>query len=48
MQQLDYNNGKEMFLHGPCRDVITKGQGQLMGSSVMESVSTGLEPGAEE
>jgi hypothetical protein len=36
------------FVHGPCRDVINKGQGQLGVSSVQESVKRGLEPEAEE
>jgi hypothetical protein len=25
MQQLDYNNGKGVFLRGPCPDVTSKG-----------------------
>jgi hypothetical protein len=29
LQQLDYNNGNGMFLRGPCRDVISKGQGHF-------------------
>jgi hypothetical protein len=36
-----------MFLRGLCRDVITKGQDQPMGSFVRESVYTGLEQEAE-
>jgi hypothetical protein len=28
MQQLDYNNGNGMFLHGPCRNVILKTIGE--------------------
>jgi hypothetical protein len=36
------------FLCGPCRDVISKGQGQFVVSSVRESVKRGLEPEAEE
>jgi hypothetical protein len=40
MQQLDYNNGNGVFLLGPCRDVISKGQSQL--SSVWQTVKTGL------
>jgi hypothetical protein len=39
MQQLDYNNR---------RDVISKGQGQLVDSSVWESVKTGFGLEAEE
>jgi hypothetical protein len=42
MQQLDYNNANGVFLRGPCRDVISKGQGQLRGSSVQKAVKTGL------
>jgi hypothetical protein len=30
MQQLDYNNGNCVFLRGPCRDVISKWQSQLI------------------
>jgi hypothetical protein len=30
MQQLDYNNGNGVFLRGPCRDIISKGQSQLL------------------
>jgi hypothetical protein len=26
-----------MFLRGPCRDVISKGESQLLGSSVLEA-----------
>jgi hypothetical protein len=37
MHQLDYNNGKCVFLRGPCRDVISKGRSQLRVSSVRES-----------
>jgi hypothetical protein len=48
MQQLDYNNGKAVFVCGPCQDDISKGQNQLIGCSVWESVNTGLEPEAEE
>jgi hypothetical protein len=29
MQQLDYKNGNGVFLSGPCRDVISKGQSWL-------------------
>jgi hypothetical protein len=36
------------FIRGPFREVIGKGQGQLLGSSVRESVKRGLEPEAEE
>jgi hypothetical protein len=36
------------FLRGPCRDVKNKGQGQLIVTSVRESVERGLEPDAEE
>jgi hypothetical protein len=43
MQLLDYNNGNEMFLRGPCRDVISKGQSQLRVSSAWESVKRGPE-----
>jgi hypothetical protein len=35
------------FLWGPCRDVISKGQGKLIVSYVRESVKRGLEPEAE-
>jgi hypothetical protein len=42
MQQLDYNNGNWVFLRGPCRDVINKGQSQLSGSSVREAVKRNL------
>jgi hypothetical protein len=31
------------FLSGPCRDVISKGQGQLRVSSIQESVKRGPE-----
>jgi hypothetical protein len=31
-----------VFLRGPCRDVISKGQSQLLGSSVRETVK--IEP----
>jgi hypothetical protein len=31
------------FLRGPRRDVVSKGQGQLIISSVLESVKRGLE-----
>jgi hypothetical protein len=40
--------GELCFLRGPCRDVISKGQGQLIVSSIQESVKRGLEPEAEE
>jgi hypothetical protein len=36
------------FLCGPCRDVISKGQGDAGVSSVQESVRRGLEPEAQE
>jgi hypothetical protein len=35
--------GNGEFLRGPCRDVISKGQSQLSGSSAQKSVKT--EPG---
>jgi hypothetical protein len=35
------------FLCGPCRDVISKGQGQLSVSSVREPVKRGLQPKTE-
>jgi hypothetical protein len=44
------NNNELCFLCGPCRDVISKGQGQLSQlriSSLRESVKRGLEPEAE-
>jgi hypothetical protein len=31
--------GNGVFLHGPCRDVISKGQSRLLGSSVPEAVN---------
>jgi hypothetical protein len=37
-----------VLLRGPCRDVISKGQGQLRVSSVWEVVKRGLQPEAEE
>jgi hypothetical protein len=44
MQQLDYK--KELcFLRGPCRDVISKGKGQLIVPSIRESVKRELETG---
>jgi hypothetical protein len=43
MQQLDYSNGNGVFLHGPSRDVISKGQSQLLVTSVQESVKRGPE-----
>jgi hypothetical protein len=36
------------FLYGPCRDVLSKEQGQSLVSSVLESVKRGLEPEAGE
>jgi hypothetical protein len=30
MRQLEYNNENGVCLHGPCRDVISKGQSQLL------------------
>jgi hypothetical protein len=33
--------GNGVFLHGPCRGVISKGQSQLLGSSVWEAVKIG-------
>jgi hypothetical protein len=30
---LDYNNGNGVFPRGPCRDVISKGQSQLIVES---------------
>jgi hypothetical protein len=36
------------FLLGPCRDVISKGQGQSLVSSVRESMKRGFEPGDRE
>jgi hypothetical protein len=36
------------FISGPCRDVISKGQGQSLVSSVWESVKRGLEQEAKE
>jgi hypothetical protein len=50
-QRLDYINGKMEELRplcGPCRDVISKGQDQLIISSARQSVRRGLEPEAEE
>jgi hypothetical protein len=38
MQQLDTTIEQLCFLCGPCRDVISKGHGQLIGSYVRESV----------
>jgi hypothetical protein len=32
-----------VFLHGPCRDIISKGQSQLLGSSAVEAVKRGPE-----
>jgi hypothetical protein len=43
MQQLDYNNGKGVFLRGPCRDVISKGRSQLRESSAREAEKLGPE-----
>jgi hypothetical protein len=43
MQQLDYNNGKGVFLRGPCRDVIRKGQSLLLVGSAREVVKRGPE-----
>jgi hypothetical protein len=34
--------GSGVFLGGPCRDVINKGQSQLLGSPVRESVKIEL------
>jgi hypothetical protein len=48
MQHLDYNSGNGVFLRGPYRDVISKGQGQLLVSSARESVKRELEPEEEE
>jgi hypothetical protein len=45
------NNKELRFLCWPCRDVISKGQGQLSQlriRSVRESVKRGLEPVAQE
>jgi hypothetical protein len=42
MQQLDYNNGNRVFLHGSCRDDISKGQSQWLSISVQEPVK--IEP----
>jgi hypothetical protein len=33
------------FLRGPCRDVMSKGQGYTLASSVRESMKRGLESG---
>jgi hypothetical protein len=42
MQQLDYNNGNGVFLRGPCRDVVSKGQSQLsVDSSARQAVKRG-------
>jgi hypothetical protein len=43
MQNLDYNNGNGAFLRGPCRDVISNGQGQTQLSSVREAVKRGTD-----
>jgi hypothetical protein len=43
MQQLDYNSGNRVFLRGPCRDVISNGENQSLGSSVREAVNRGPE-----
>jgi hypothetical protein len=43
LQQLDYNSGNGMFLRGPCRDVTSKGQSQLLESSAPETVKRGPE-----
>jgi hypothetical protein len=43
MQQLDYNNVNGVFLRGPYRDVISKGQSQLIESSVRKAVKRGPE-----
>jgi hypothetical protein len=48
MQQLGYNNGGKAFLRDSCRDVKSKGQRELIVSSVWRSVKRGLEPEAEE
>jgi hypothetical protein len=48
MQQLDSNNGRAMFSTWSVQDVISKGQGQLIISSVQESVKRGVEPEADE
>jgi hypothetical protein len=45
---LDYKSGNGVFLRGPYRDVISKGQGRLLVSSVRETVKRGLEPEADE
>jgi hypothetical protein len=43
MQQLGYNNGNGMFIRGLCRDVITKGQSQLVVIPILEAVKRGPE-----
>jgi hypothetical protein len=51
IMQQDYNNGRVVFLCGPCRGVISKGEGQfnqLKVSSVWEPVKGVLQRKAEE
>jgi hypothetical protein len=38
MHKFDYNKGNGIFLRGPCRDVISKGQSQLLMSSKREAL----------
>jgi hypothetical protein len=40
---LDFNNGNGVFLCGPCWDVISKGQSQLLRSSAHKALKRGPE-----